>query len=216
MAYTLVARAVGLSQAGAMFFSGPRRTLLEVARIAERSRISPEEYLAWERAQERKHEYFDGEVYAMAGGSPRHNRLCTRVIAALEAALGTRCHVMTSDQRVRSRERRYVYPDATVVCGTLLVEHDDVIANPTIVVEVLSSATEQYDRGLKWDGYQSLSSLSDYVLVSQDRARIEAFARVERRWMYTAAEAGDRITLTSGVALDVDAIFAGVFELPGD
>lgn len=188
-----------------------------MARIAERSHLSPEEFLAWERQQERKHEYFDGEVYAMAGGSPRHNRLGNRINAALENALGRRCHVFTSDQRVRSRERRYVYPDVSVVCGSPLIEDGDVLANPSIVVEVLSSTTEQYDRGLKWDGYQMLPSLSDYVLVSQDRAHIEHFARApDGRWIYMAASAGDRIHLTTGSVLDIDAIFEGVFELPGD
>jgi Uma2 family endonuclease len=187
-----------------------------VARVAERSKLSVEEYLAWERAQERRHEYFDGVVFAMAGGSPRHNRLCSSVNAALVRELGARCHVLTSDQQIRASERRYVYPDASVICGAPAIEHDDVIANPAIIVEVLSSTTEQYDRGLKWDGYQRLPSLTDYSLVSQDRARIELFARVQDRWIYTAANAGDRITLTSGAVLDVDAIFASVFELPGD
>lgn len=90
------------------------------------------------------------------------------------------------------------------------------ITNPVILVEDQSAATEQYHRGLKWDGYQRLPSLTDYILVSQDRARIELFARVEGHWIYTAANAGDRITLTSGAVLDVDTIFANVFELPGD
>jgi Uma2 family endonuclease len=188
-----------------------------VARVAERSQLAPEEYLAWERQQERKHEYFEGEVYAMAGGSPRHNRLSTRIAAALELALGRRCHVFSSDQRVRSRERRYVYPDVSVACGDPAIEHDDVLVNPTIVVEVLSSTTEQYDRGLKWDGYQQLSSLTDYVLVSQDRAHIEHFARApDGRWLYTSANAGEHLALTDGTVLDVDAIFAGVFALRGD
>jgi Uma2 family endonuclease len=185
-------------------------------REAVRSQLSPEEYLAWERQQEEKHEYFDGEVYAMSGGSGRHNRLAPRIIAAFEHALGDRCHVFSSDQRVRTRERRYVYPDVSVVCSTPVFEHDDVLVNPAIVVEVLSGTTEQYDRGLKWDGYQSLSSLTDYVMVSQDRPHIEHFGRAsDGRWIYTAASAGGRVTLTGGTVLDVDAIFAGVLELPG-
>lgn len=187
-----------------------------MGRVAERSHLSVDDYLAWERAQERKHEYFEGEVYAMAGGSPRHNRLCSSINAALVIALGETCHVLTSDQRVRAHQRRYVYPDASVVCGSPIVEHDDVIANPMIVVEVLSSATEQYDRGLKWDGYQLLPSLMNYLLVSQDRARIELFARIDDRWIYTAANSGEHVTLTNGIALEVDKIFAAVFDLPGD
>jgi len=188
-----------------------------VARVAERSQLSPEEYLAWERLQDRRHEYFEGEVYAMAGGSPRHNRLSSKITAALEIALGGRCHVFSSDQRIRARERRYVYPDLSVVCDSPVIEHDDVLVNPTIVVEILSPTTEQYDRGLKWDSYQLLPSLTDYVLVSQERARIEHFARApDGRWVYTSANAGELIRLTGGTSLDIDAIFAGVFELPGD
>ena len=136
---------------------------------------------------------------------------------ALDAPLIARgCTVLSSDQRVRARDRRYVYPDLTVICGSPAVEHDDVITNPTMLVEVLSSSTEQYDRGLKWDGYQLLPSLTDYVLVSQDRAHLEHFGRIDHRWIYASANAGDRLTLTNGVVLDVDAIFAGVFDLPGD
>jgi Uma2 family endonuclease len=189
-----------------------------VARVAERSKVSPEEYLAWERQQPSKHEYFDGEVFAMSGASPRHNRLSVRICVALELAVGKTCNVFTSDQRLRTGRARYVYPDAVVVCGKPTVEHDDVITNPTVVVEVLSSSTEQYDRGLKWDGYQSRESLTDYVLVSQDRARIEHFGRKDAQssWTYTAAGAGQVITLVDGTVLDVDAIFAGVFELKGD
>jgi len=191
--------------------------LSQMGRIAERSKLSPQEYLEWERQQVSKHEYFDGDVFAMAGGSPRHNRLVMAVGAALDTPLTVRgCSVLSSDQRVRAQDRRYVYPDLAVVCGPLTIEHDDVLTNPTMLVEVLSSSTEQYDRGLKWDGYQSLPSLTDYVLVSQDRAHLEHFGYIDGRWIYTSANAGERLTLTNGVALDVDAIFAGVFDLPGD
>ncbi len=188
-----------------------------MGRVAERSKVSPDEYLAWERQQDSKHEYFDGEVFAMAGGSPRHNHLCSKVNTALEnASRSSACRILNSDQRIRARDRRYVYPDLTILCSPAIVEHDDVITSPTMLVEVLSSTTEQYDRGLKWDGYQSLSSLTDYVLVSQDRARIEHFGRVDNRWIYSSANAGDRITLTNGIVLDVDSVFMGVFDLPGD
>jgi len=184
-------------------------------RVAVRSQLSPEEYLAWEREQVEKHEYFEGEVYAMPSSSARHNCLTARVGFTLGLALGDRCLVFGSKQRVRTSERRYVYPDVTGVCGAPVFEHDDVILNPTLVVEVLSGSTERYDRGLKWDGYQSVPSLTDYVLVSQDRPHIEHFGRAfDGRWVYTAADAGSRITLTGGAVLDVDAIFAGMLELP--
>jgi Uma2 family endonuclease len=179
--------------------------------------MSVEDYLAWERAEVEKHEYFDGEVFAMAGGSPRHNRLCTSVTAVLVNGVQATCNVFSSDQRLRTRENRYVYADIVVVCGALEIEHSDVITNPMIVVEVLSQSTEQYDRGLKWDGYQSLTSLTDYVLVSQDRAHIEHFGRSPTGgWTYTAVSAGQSLTLTNGVVLEVDKLFAGAFELKGD
>src|SRR5690242_2577533 len=149
-----------------------------MARVALRSHLTPDEYLAWERTQPVRHEYYRGEVFAMAGGSMRHNVLCARVIEALGAQLRGRCLVMTSDQRVVAAERdRYVYPDVSIVCGPMVAEPgtSDVLANPTILVEVLSESTEQYDRGGKWEGYQRLDSLTDYVLVSQAEPRIEHF-----------------------------------------
>ena len=156
----------------------------------------------------------------MAGGSLRHNALCASVIESLGAQLRGRCVVLTSDQRVVAvRRERYVYPDTAVVCGPAIVEPgtSDVLANPAIIVEVLSSSTEQYDRGLKWEGYQRIESVTDYVLVSQAEPRIEHFRRDRTRtWLYQFAAAGERIVLSNDAVLDVDAIFAGVFDLPGD
>lgn len=181
--------------------------------------MSADEYLAWERVQLDKHEYFHGEVFAMAGGSPRHNELCGNLIFALKAVLRPRgCSVLSSDQRVSFMQRaRYVYPDVSVACGALELEANDVLLNPQILVEVLSSSTEQYDRGLKWEGYQRLASLTDYVLVSQTEPRIEHFRRAsDGSWTYRAAETGERVVLTNDATLVVDEIFAGVFALQGD
>jgi Uma2 family endonuclease len=190
-----------------------------VGRTAERTQLSAAEYLAWERAQETKHEFFHGEVFAMAGGSLRHNALSSRVNEALRAAFRNRgCEVFSSDQKV-GLGKRYVYPDTTVVCGPSTVESgsSDVLTNPRILVEVLSESTEQYDRGLKWEGYQRLPSLTDYLLVSQAEARIEHFRReANGAWTYRALGSGDRVVLTGDCELDVDGIFAGVFDLPGD
>lgn len=109
----------------------------------------------------------------------RHDALSSNVNAALHAALhGRGCIVLSSDQRVgMTAGERYVYPDVTVVCGAiaLVAGTNDVVANPTVLVEVLSSSTEQYDRGLKWEGYQRIESLTDYVLVSQSEPRLEHF-----------------------------------------
>ena len=94
---------------------------------------------------------------------------------------------------------------------------NDVVTNPAILVEVLSSSTEEYDRGLKWTGYQSIGTLTDYLLVAQASARIEHYRRnADGSWTYRAAGPGEHVVLTGGGELAVDAICAGVFELPGD
>lgn len=114
-----------------------------MGRVAERSHLSAADYLAWERLQAVRHELFDGEVFARATGGLRHNALSSNVNAALHAALRERgCLVLSSDQRVgMAAGERYVYPDVTVVCGpvSLIAGTSDVVANPTILVEVLSS-----------------------------------------------------------------------------
>jgi Uma2 family endonuclease len=179
--------------------------------------MTADEYLAWEREQPDKHEFFHGEVFAMAGGSPRHNALCARLIALAIGAL-PRCVVLTSDQRVTMVSAgRYVYPDVSIVCGDLQIESDDVLTNPTVLVEVLSSTTEQYDRGLKWEGYQRIASLADYILVSQTEPRIEHYRRsADGTWIYRAAGPGDHVTLSNGAALSVDELFSGMLAIPAD
>lgn len=185
------------------------------------SRMSPAEYLAWERAQPDKHQLLHGEVYAMAGGSPRHDRLCVRILARLDAALrGRPCGPFSSDQKIFiPASSNFVYPDGTVVCGPVKI-HDgtsDVIDNPSVIVEVLSKSTEQHDRGDKWEDYRSIQSLQDYVLVSQRLARLEHFAReADGSWRYRVAGTGSRLELTIGTILVVDEIFEGAFDLPGD
>jgi len=192
-----------------------------VTRVADRSQLTAAEYLAWERAQETRHEFFHGEVFAMLGGSYRHNALGARISASLQGALrGSRCFVLTSDQRVSLwNQERYVYPDGTVVGGAVESQAgtDDVLLNPAILVEVLSKSTESYDRGLKWEGYQRIASLTDYLLVSQVKIQVEQFRRREgNHWDYYTYGPGERVVLTNGAELDIDAVFDGVFLLAGD
>lgn len=183
--------------------------------------MSPAEYLAWERDQRDRHQLLRGVVYAMAGGTPRHNLLCARVLARFDAALrGGPCRPFSSDQKIHLPVTRdYVYPDGTVVCGAveLHVDTSDVIVNPRVVVEVLSKSTEQHDRGDKWEGYREIPSLSDYILVSQRVARIEHFGReVDGSWRYRVVSAGGRLELTTGTVLAVDELYEGAFDVPGD
>ena len=188
---------------------------------ATTTRMSAAEYLAWERTQTSKHEYHLGEVFAMAGGSPRHNFLSNAAGAELRAALrGKRCHVLSSDQRISLQQgARYVYADVVVACGGVRTEQGttDVLANPSVVVEVLSPGTETYDRGEKWEGYQRLASLTDYLLVSQTSARIEHYQReADGSWRYRVLESGATIHLAGGASVSVDAIYGDAFELdPG-
>jgi len=178
------------------------------------------EYLAWEREQPERHHFLRGEVFAMAGGSPRHNALSLRIGGRLDAVFGDGpCRAFSSDQRVAVREgEHYVYPDVTVVCGRreFAAGTKDTLDNPSVLVEVLSKSTAAYDRGEKWDDYRQLPSVTDYLLVSQSSPRIEHFQRGEGEWHYRVAVAGGRVTLTNGAVLELDAVFRGVFELEGE
>jgi Uma2 family endonuclease len=161
--------------------------------------LTPEQYLEQERHAETKSEYYDGEVFAMAGGSPDHSLIATNVTSELGFQLrDTPCRVYNSDLRVRGSETDYSYPDLTVVCGEpQLAGENDVLLNPTLIVEVLSPSTEAWDRGGKFERYQQIASLREYLLIAQDRARVERYARqAEGEWLLTVAVGLDgRITL---------------------
>lgn len=139
------------------------------------------EYLAFEQASEHKHEYYQGDVYAMTGGTEFHNLLSGNTYAALHAQLRRReCRVYNSDQRLKIMATGlYTYPDVTVVCGQpQFVEASRLtLINPTVIVEVLSPSTERYDRGMKFRHYRTLPSLHDYLLIAQDEPRIEHYSR---------------------------------------
>jgi Uma2 family endonuclease len=145
------------------------------------ARITPEQYLEAERKAEFKHEYFDGEVFAMSGGTFPHGTIIGNLTGALWNALkGRSCTVTPNDVRVRvGSGRMYTYPDILVVCGEPRFADDqkDTLLNPTLIIEVLSTSTEAHDRGLKFREYRSLESLQEYALVSQYEPRVEKFRR---------------------------------------
>lgn len=186
----------------------------------QRAAMTPAEFLAWERGQLERHVYIRGEVFAMAGGSPRHSRISARVIARLDAGLaGKPCDVHTSDLRLGVGDQ-FVYADAVVVCRpTQLRPHtNDVVVNPTVVVEVLSKSTEAYDRGDKQAAYLTIPSLAHLVLVSQREPRVELYTRQpDGSFRFTVHGAGATIELDRvGLVLAVDEIYAEAFELIGD
>ena len=135
------------------------------------SLVSVEEYLAFERRQREKHEFFAGEIYLQAGASMAHNLITANSIGSLHQQLrASPCNVLPSDMRIRTpRRRQYMYPDATIICGAPIFDDDyhDIIINPIIIFEVLSPSTEQYDRGRKFQAYRTLPTLQEYLLISQ-------------------------------------------------
>ncbi|MEW5930358.1 MAG: Uma2 family endonuclease [Gemmatimonadota bacterium] len=152
-------------------------------------RSTPEEYLVRERRAQYRSEYVDGRVYATAGASRAHNLVAGNVFAELRAQMrGRPCEAYVSDMRVKvSRTGLYTYPDVVAVRGEPSFEdaHVDTLLNPAVIVEVLSESTEGYDRGEKFSHYRRLESLREYVLVAQDRIRVEHFARQGDHWMLT-------------------------------
>lgn len=177
--------------------------------------VSPEDYLALERVSAEKHEYANGELFAMSGCTREHSLIAANILVALHNALLDRpCEVHTSDMRVAiAKTRRYVYPDASVVCGEPRFEdaHVDTLVNPTVIVEVLSESSEAYDRGDKFAQYRSVPSVRDYVLLSQTSARIEHFRRQpDGTWLLTILGPGSRLTLSIDVSVDVDRIYLKV------
>lgn len=138
--------------------------------------------------------------------------------AELRAAMRSKgFRALSSDQKISARQgERYVYPDAVVVCGGVQTEPgtSDVLANPSVIVEVLSPSTEAHDRGDKWEAYQRLASLTDYLLVAQMSARVEHYQReTDGSWRYRVLEPGDTVMLANGARLTIDAVYEGAFEL---
>lgn len=149
------------------------------------------EYLAFERQSDLKHEYIDGHIYAMAGARRRHSLITGNLFASSHSQFqGKDCEVHQSDLRVKISARKYFYPDITIICGeAILADNEfDNFLNPTVIVEVLSPSTEAFDRGNKFQFYRSIASLQEYILVSQDTARIEGFFRQESGlWTFDAS-----------------------------
>jgi Uma2 family endonuclease len=146
-----------------------------------KTKMTPQEYLDFERKSDVKHEYFDGEIFAMAGAKRRHNIIGWNFSGALWQKLkGKKCEGYANDMRVFiPRTGLYTYPDLVVVCGEPQFQDDksDTLLNPVLIIEVLSESTETYDRGKKFQHYRSIESLQEYVLVSTEEARIEKFQK---------------------------------------
>jgi Uma2 family endonuclease len=154
-------------------------------------RITPEEYLELDRAAEEKSEYFQGEMYAMAGGTLRHSAIALECALALTHRARPRgCTVIAGNVRVRGGNREpFFYPDLFVICGEpqLADDKQDTVLNPMLVLEVLSPTTEDFDRGRKFEAYAKIPSLREYVLVAQAEPRVTVYTRQpEDKWLLAA------------------------------
>lgn len=159
-------------------------------------RLTPAEYLEIERRSETKHEFYRGEMFAMAGAKREHGLITLNIGADLHTQLANRkCEVYTSDMRVKvDQTGLYTYPDVVATCQEPRFEDArvDTLLNPQVVVEVLSDSTESYDRGKKFDHYRRVDSLREYVLVAQDEPHIELYSRqADGGWLLTEARGLD-------------------------
>ena len=153
-----------------------------------KTRFTPQEYLEMEEKTEYKSEYYQGEIFAMAGATYEHNVVAGNALRQIGNQLGSRpCSVCPSDLRIHTPlTGLYTYPDVVVICGEpkFLDKARTTFLNPTVVVEVLSPSTEAYDRGRKFEHYQSLESLREYLLIASDRVSATLFRRQsELAWL---------------------------------
>ena len=191
------------------------RDTLDIMSVLEKPRLTPEEYLALERGSEARHEYHDGELFAMTGGSFRHNVIIGNLVREIGVGIkGRPCRVASSDQRIHvPTTGLYTYPDVVVVCGEprFLDRQLDTLLNPLILIEVLSPRTEAYDRGKKFEHYQSVPSLDAYLLVAQDQPRIDLFRRHgEEQWLLDSAIGLDAETTLQ--ALDLRLALSEIYD----
>jgi Uma2 family endonuclease len=164
----------------------------------ERVLMSAEDYLAWESTQQERHEFWDGEVVLMAGGSKKHNRVCGNCFKLLDGLLANSdCEVYITDVKVQISPRKYFYPDVVVTCDER--ERDaQMVQYPCLIIEVLSPSTEAADRGAKFTEYRRFTTLQEYVLIQPDQPMVEVFSRnTAGKWVLTEYGITDVIDLAS-------------------
>ncbi len=154
------------------------------------TQIAPAEYLELERKSASKNEYLKGEVFAMTGASLRHNLIAGNIFAELKQQLKqTDCKVLMSDMRVAAPGATlYTYPDVVVVCGEVRLEDEqfDTLLNPCLIIEVLSKSTAAYDQAIKFGYYRTIESLTEYLLVAQDKRLVTQYVKQpDSRWLLT-------------------------------
>jgi Uma2 family endonuclease len=183
--------------------------------LAEKHVLSEAEYLAFEETAPLRREYVGGEAYAMSGGSQRHNRISLNTASLMLSRLaGKPCQVFMSDMKLHvARDSAYYYPDVMVTCAeqATAANESQVVSDPVLVVEVLSPSTEATDRREKLHAYRHLTSLREYVLISQDTQQVEVYRRQgDINWLYVTYEPGDTVEFAGvGVTLPISDLYAG-------
>ena len=174
--------------------------------------ISPEQYLAAERVAETKHEYLDGQVWAMAGAVDRHVTITTNLVAALCPLLrGGPCRLYSTDMRVYPTAAAYFYPDVMVCCDERDRASHLAKQYPALIIEVLSPGTERADRGKRARAYRRNETLSEYALVATDRSSVELYRRESGFWVLRESGPGETIGLSSiDATLDIAAVYEDV------
>ena len=169
--------------------------------------ISPEEYLRQEEVATDKHEYFNGEVFAMAGGTHNHEMISGNVFAALhQYARRKKCTAYGANMKILVQKNElYAYPDAKLLCGKLefVADRKDIITNPLLIVEVLSDSTQSYDRGDKFALYRGLPSFAHYLLIHQERPLIEYSQKTPQGWLLTEVEGLDAVLNLKSLGLEI-------------
>ena len=180
--------------------------------------LTPDEYLAWERQQPTKHEYIDGEVYAMTGGTLAHNAIAVNLVSALRGKLrGTRCKVYAADAKVRvAAKGPYFYPDVVVSCDERDRQAIEAIQYPKLIVEVISPSTAGFDRGDKFKFYRRIPTLEEYVLIDAEKVGIDCYRKTSAgKWELTAYpddDANQEDSILELVSLDFRCPLALVYE----
>ena len=188
-----------------------------MGQAAQKTVFTAADYLVWEAAQLERHEFLDGEVFAMAGAEDRHVTLAGNLYIALRQHLsGSPCRTFMSDMRLHvAAANSYFYPDVLVTCSALDLASPMVKTEPKLIAEVLSPSTAAYDRGLKFSHYRSLASLKEYVLIDLDTRSTDCFRKGDDGlWVLHPFARGEVVSLTS-VALELSAaqLFAEVPEV---
>ncbi len=182
-------------------------------------KMTIEEYLAWEAHQELRHEYVNGDIFAMTGGTIPHNDIALNLYTALRQPMRSRsCRINVSDVKVQvTPTSPYYYPDVVVSCDPRDRTARQFIQHPQLIVEVLSPSTESRDRGEKFIHYQAMPSLQEYVLMNSEKIFVEIYRREEgRMWLYSPYQAGETVVLQSlGFEAAIEVFYEGVtFDEP--